>query len=111
MPKSGNVIIKEKLKSAFNDALSEVDPQYRNSETPRLVPELGSRKLKLFMIDTPTDKALSDIKIDTKTKMINSKIEDVLSDYKDLEKLINIKLRTIGKLSDKMLKNKYKIIV
>ena len=104
-------IFKNNIQSAFDEALSEVNPRFRNKEKARLVPDEDSKNLKLVMIDTASDRAMEDINIQSKRHEIENKIADVLQDYKDLQTVINLKLRTIGTMSHKLLKNKYKIMV
>jgi formyltetrahydrofolate hydrolase len=104
-------VFRNSLQSAFDEALSDVDPRFRNKEKARLVPDEDHKNLKLYMIDSSTDRALNEINIEKKTKEVENKIEDVLGDYKDLQKIVNLKLRTIGMMSNKLLKSKYKLIV
>lgn len=104
-------VFRNTLQSAFNQALSDVDPRFRDKEKARLVPDAYSKNLKLYMIDSKTDRALNEINIQRKKEALENKIEDVLTDYKDLQHLVNLKLRTIGMMSNKLLKGKYKIIV
>jgi hypothetical protein len=107
----GLKVFRNSLQSAFDQALADVDPHFRSKEKARLVPDSDRKNLQLYMIDTPSDRAMGEINIENRKAEIENKIEDVLDDYKDLQNLINIKLRTIGTMSHKLLKNKYKIIV
>lgn len=63
------------------------------------------------MIENPTDRSIHKIQINQKKKLIESKIGDIESDFHDLDKLLNVKLKTIGMIANKQLKSKYKIIV
>lgn len=63
------------------------------------------------MLENSTDRSLHDIKIKEKKQQIEDKIQDIEQDYMDLTKVLQLKMRTVGDVANKLLKGKYKIIV
>lgn len=77
-----------------------------------VIPKLLRNKiLKMYMLENPTDRSLHEIKIEEKKKAIENKIGDIEQDYQDLTKMLQLRMRTVGQVANKLLKSKYKIIV
>lgn len=91
--------------------MAEINPFYRKKESARLIPGDHPNSFKLYMIDSKTDRALNEINMREAQKKVVKRVDDVLQDYKDLQKVINLKLRTIGEMTQKLQKRKYKIVV
>ena len=104
-------VLKSSLQKGFSEAMSDVDPLYRKKETARLIPGEEPDHFKLYMIDNHTDRALNEININRTRKQVENRIDDVLEDYKDLQSVIDLKLRTIGIMTSKLEKRKFKIVV
>ena len=65
----------------------------------------------MYLLENPTDRSLHEIQILRKKSAIEDKINDIEGDYKELNDLLNLKLRTVGVMARKLLKTKYKVIV
>lgn len=65
----------------------------------------------MYMLENPTERSLHELKIQEKKHAIENKIQDIEQDYKDLTKELGIRMRSVGKMANKLLKSKYKIIV
>jgi hypothetical protein len=72
---------------------------------------LKNKVLKMYMLENPTERSLHEIKIEEKKKAIEDKIGDIEQDYEDLTKMLQLRMRTVGEVANKLLKGKYKIIV
>ena len=62
-------------------------------------------------LENPTDRSLHEIAIKEKKGQIERKILDIQEDMGGLDQIIKLKLRTIGTMSDKLQKRKFKIVV
>lgn len=66
---------------------------------------------KVYMVDTPTDRMLNNLRIDKKKEQIENKIQQIENDYKDLTKFMGVKFRTMGTMIKKLNEQKARIIV
>jgi hypothetical protein len=111
--KNSEDIIHNSLKNAFENALEKKFPRYRRKYHKGVGVSIGSDtpKYKLFMIDSPTDRMLNNLRIDKKKEQIVKKIEEIENDYKDLTEFMGVKFRTMGTMIKKLKTAKEKIIV
>lgn len=78
-----------------------------------IIPHLPQkvRVYKMNTLENPTDHSIHEIQINSKKKQIERKLLDIQEDIGGLNDLIKLKLRTIGQMSDKLQKKKFKIVV
>lgn len=111
--KNSEAIIRKSLKNAFENALQKRYPRLKRAYSKGVGVSIGSQppKYKLFMIDSPTDRMLNNLRIDKKKEQIEKKIEQIENDYNDLTNIMGVKFRTMGSMLLKLKKQKQRIIV
>lgn len=110
---NSEAIIHDSLKEAFKDALQSKFPRLRRKYHKGVGISLGRGppKYKLYMVDTPTSRVLNQLRVKGKIKMIMNKIQMIENDYKDADKLMNLRLKTMGMMVEKLREAKEKVIV
>ena len=111
--KNSEEIIRKSLKDAFENALEKKYPRYRRKYHKGVGVSIGAEppKYKLYMVDTPTDRMLNNLRIDKKKEQIEKKIEQIENDYRDLTNFMGVKFRTMGTMIKKLHDEKNRIIV
>lgn len=111
--KNSEEIIRHSLKDAFENALEKKFPRYRRKYHKGVGISVGALppKYKVFMVDSPTDRMLNDLRIDKKKEQIMKKIQQIETDYLDLNSFMSLKFRTMGTMLRKLHQQKAKVIV
>jgi endonuclease III-like uncharacterized protein len=106
-------IIRNSLKNAFENALQKKFPRYRRKYHKGVGISIGSKppEYKVFMVDSPTDRMLNNLRIDKKKDQIIKKIKQIENDYVDLNNFMSLKFRTMGTMLHKLHLQKSKVIV
>ena len=109
-----NNALDKTFSSAFNDAWDDLEHRYKTKSGKEVIIPHLPRHVSVFTMNTlenPTDRSLHEIAIKEKRGQIERKILDIQEDMGGLDQIIKLKLRTIGVISDKLQKRKFKIVV